>query len=52
LPIFCTADEVSCNICVNRHEPRGVNVLLQTELENGELRLSYSRPERTSLDER
>jgi GTPase SAR1 family protein len=27
-------------------------VLLQTELENRELRLNYSRPERTSLDER
>src|SRR5215470_11172220 len=31
--------------------PRAV-VALQTELENRELRLSYSRPERTSLDER
>ena len=28
------------------------HVLLQTESENRELRLSYSRPERTSLDER
>jgi hypothetical protein len=27
-------------------------VLLQTELENRELRLNYSRPEGTSLDER
>ena len=32
------------------HSDRGV--LLQTELENRELGLNYSRPERTSLDER
>jgi len=33
-------------------DPVRRSVLLQTELENRELRLNYSRPERTSLDER
>jgi hypothetical protein len=37
---------------IQRRAAEHDGVLLQTELENRELTLNYSRPERTSLDER
>jgi FkbM family methyltransferase len=45
------------NLVIELHDDKCIAifrraVLLQTELENRELRLNYSRPERTSLDER